>query len=229
MKFLVDDNNKVIFGWSAKCGCSHIKKIFWFFQNDNINNVIHTEKDFVEIQKDIDISKYKTVLFIRNPYRRLVSGFLQKYHENGEFRNMWHCDTITFSKFVEILLKENWNMIEKHHFCPQTSEDFNKIDVFKSKSIKIYDIENINYIYIEGLYNKIIPKELLCFKGGHERQTYNRIFENDVYNLDMPVYYEFDVSIEKFYNQDIKNKVLTYYKNDFDFFKQHGFDYENYL
>ena len=35
MFFLVDTNKKIIFGWSAKCGCSHIKTIFWFLQSDN--------------------------------------------------------------------------------------------------------------------------------------------------------------------------------------------------
>jgi len=30
MYFLVDNDKQIIFGWSAKCGCSHIKNIFWF-------------------------------------------------------------------------------------------------------------------------------------------------------------------------------------------------------
>ena len=33
MYFLVDNENKIIFGWSAKCGCSHIKKLFHFLKN----------------------------------------------------------------------------------------------------------------------------------------------------------------------------------------------------
>lgn len=34
MHFLVDDNNKIIIGWSPKCGCSHIKNIFWFLRDN---------------------------------------------------------------------------------------------------------------------------------------------------------------------------------------------------
>ena len=40
MHFLVDTNKQIIFGWSAKCGCSHIKEIYWFLQTDNLNNLI---------------------------------------------------------------------------------------------------------------------------------------------------------------------------------------------
>ena len=32
MHFVVDHDNKIIFGWSAKCGCSHVKYIYWFLK-----------------------------------------------------------------------------------------------------------------------------------------------------------------------------------------------------
>ncbi len=39
MYFFVDYENKIIFGWSAKCGCTHIKAIIRFL----INNEIYTK------------------------------------------------------------------------------------------------------------------------------------------------------------------------------------------
>ena len=48
MFFLVDNNRKVIFGWSAKCGCSHVKIIYWFLQTGKINNPIHTSIDYID-------------------------------------------------------------------------------------------------------------------------------------------------------------------------------------
>lgn len=41
MYFLVDFEKKIIFGWSAKSGCSHIKNIYLFLQGKNIKNNIH--------------------------------------------------------------------------------------------------------------------------------------------------------------------------------------------
>jgi hypothetical protein len=40
MFFLVNKNNNVIFGWSAKAGCSHVKNLFYFLQTGKINNKI---------------------------------------------------------------------------------------------------------------------------------------------------------------------------------------------
>ena len=37
MYFLIDNKNLIIFGWSAKCACTHIKSIYYFLQNDKIS------------------------------------------------------------------------------------------------------------------------------------------------------------------------------------------------
>ena len=74
MYFLVDTDKKILFGWSAKCGCSHIKNIYWFLQTDNLENSIHnTSKENNRIPNDIE--NYTTLIFSRNPYKRLFSGF----------------------------------------------------------------------------------------------------------------------------------------------------------
>jgi hypothetical protein len=223
MHFLIDKKLKIIFGWSAKCGCSHIKKIFWYLQNNNEDNVIHMERDYKSLPKYI--KKYTIILIIRNPYERIVSGFLDKYRENGEFRKLWKNDIITFSTFIDELLKNDFKIIDKHHFTPQTTESFDKDLILKSKCLKLFDIKNIDYDYIEKLYNKKIPKILLDFKGGHEKISYNKLFESSVYDLDMKIYFSYDVPVDYFYNQDIKNKVYHFYKNDFIFFKEYNFDY----
>jgi len=225
MLFLIDNTSKIIFGWSAKCACSHIKKIFWFLQNKKIDNPIHTWRDSSYLP--YDIQNYTTILFCRNPYKRIVSGFLDKYSKDGEFRHLWKYDTITFSKFVDTLLNNHAEIIDYHHFAPQTSENFNEDILIHSKSMTIYDIENINYKHIESLYNTAIPDELLTFRGGHEKKSKDITFEGDiVYDLDMALYSNYDVPIQKFYNEEIKKKVDGYYIHDFSFFKKHGFKYE---
>jgi hypothetical protein len=60
MFFLVDNNNKVIFGWSAKCGCSHVKRLFWFLKNNAEDKQIHTSADMNKLPSNIE--KYTTII-----------------------------------------------------------------------------------------------------------------------------------------------------------------------
>ena len=59
MFFLLDNKVKVIFGWSAKCGCTHVKRMFRFFQNQDIHNV-HTDDDVHNLPDDIE--NYTTII-----------------------------------------------------------------------------------------------------------------------------------------------------------------------
>lgn len=227
MFFLVDNNKKIIFGWSAKCGCSHIKYIYWFLQTDNTTTEIHTKLDKNILPKDIE--NYTTLIFSRNPYNRIVSGFLDKYKKTGEYRHYWKYPTLTFSQFVDELVKSNWKIINKHHFTPQTSEDFNG-KILLSKIIKFYDISNIDYQYIEQLYNKKIPECIINKKYGHERKLHiniNECFDKYVYDLNIDEYIDYNIDIKYFYNEEIKEKVFNFYINDFNFFYENGINYIN--
>lgn len=224
MFFLVDHNKKIIFGWSAKSGCSHIKKIFWYLQNNNIDNKIHIKEEYSYILPN-DIKNYITILIIRNPYERLISGFLGKFKLNGFCRNKWKYPECTFSKFIdEFIINSNYKKIDEHHFTPQLSENFDN-KIINSKNLIIYDINNINYKYIENIYNKIIPESLIKFRGGHENKNYN-IFKDYVYNLNIDSYSQYKVPLKYYYNEELKNKVYNFYINDFLFFKKYGFDYK---
>lgn len=223
MRYSVDSKNKTIFGWTAKCGSSHVKSLYWFFQNGNINNKIHTKLDHQELPEDIE--NYTTIIICRNPYKRLVSGFLEKYRENGEFRHLWKDEKITFSKFVDELIKRNWSIIDINHFIPQTERDFST-KILNSKCVKCYDIENIDYQYIERLHNTEIPQKLIEKKYGHERLKYNKAFTDYVYDLDMSEYFTYDVDVKLFYNDEIKNKIFKFFENDFTFFKSLGLNYD---
>ena len=217
MKFLIDDDRKIIFGWSAKSGCSHVKKIYKFLTNQA--GELH---DVISKKLPVDIEKYTTLLFCRNPYKRLISGFLDKYNEAGTCRKIWKYNTITFSNFVDELISNRYKMIDFDHFVPQISQDFN-LSILKSK-LYIYDIERIDYSTIETLYAISLPQEIIQFRGGHERKKNMVAFPGNVYHLDMKIYYNYDVDLTQFYNQTIKNKVYQFYKNDFIFFNHFKYD-----
>jgi len=52
MYFIINNDKKIIFGWSAKCACSHIKRIYWNLDNDNITPT----------EKKNETEKCKTIL-----------------------------------------------------------------------------------------------------------------------------------------------------------------------
>jgi len=225
MYFIINNDKKIIFGWSAKCACSHIKRIYWNLDNDNINNEPHINIEELNKLPD-NTNEYDIILFVRNPYKRIVSGFLDKYKKDGSFRKMWKNEKITFSLFVDEIIAENWDVIEKHHFIQQTSEKFDEEKILQAKSYRIFDIENIDYSYIEMLYNKKINNDVLFIKYGHERKIYENTINYDVYDLEIEEYYENNINYKYFYNNEIKNKIYKFYENDFTFLKKNGFDYD---
>jgi hypothetical protein len=225
MHFIIDEDINLIIGWSAKCGCSHIKKISWYLKTENMDHAIHLDEEHSDLPDDI--KKYNVIIITRNPYERLVSGFLDKYRKNSDIRrDMWNNDNITFRDFVNELLNRNWNRIDYHHFVPQTEERFELEKIVQAKSIKIYDISKIDYEYIEQLYNKKIPNSLLNFRGGHHRIPKLEWVDTHVHDLEMDVYYDCNVHVKYFYDEDLKQKVYEFYENDFLFFKDLNYERE---
>ena len=97
-----------------------------------------------------DIENYTAILVVRNPYQRIVSGFLDKYHTNGIYRCMWTSDLpLTFRNFVGEVGRQNWCKIDFHHFAPQTGDKFDEDKIRRAKQCIVYDIANIDYDYIE--------------------------------------------------------------------------------
>lgn len=142
------------------------------------------------------------------------------------YRNLWKEKYLSFSQFVEKLINNDWKTIEKHHFTPQTSEHFD-MKIFFSKSIKIYDICNIDYEYIEKLYEKKLPEYVINKKMGHEAIFRSDSIEKYVYDLDINEYIDYSVDIKFFYNEEIRKKIFNFYIKDFKFFYENGIDYIN--
>jgi len=222
MYFLIDKKLKIIFGWSAKCGCSHIKKIFKYLCYDKDHTNVHSTGDYNDLPYDVE--QYVIILIIRNPYDRLVSGFLDKYNIKKPLRKQWPIQYIRFCDFVDKLVEKNWDIVDQHHFTPQTTENFNLEKLLLSKRLSVYDIKNIDYEYIESLYNKKIPEHILNFRGGHENKKTN-LLEEYVYNLNMEDYNDYKVPTKYFYSNDIKEKVNGFFENDFKIFREFGFNY----
>lgn len=224
MHFLINNNKKVIFGWSAKCGCTHVKSLFNYLSGIKTKNNVHgphTRKNLNEIS---NMGEYTIILFIRNPYHRIISGFLEKYG-NSEFKiKSIENKNLTFSNFVNILC-DTPQKIDLLHFTPQTTLAFDLNKINQCKELKVFQIQDIDYQYIGNLFNmEIIPDKI--FKGNHIHQNIKKDFDGKLYDIKLQYLKNEKYELEQFYNQDIYDKITNFYKNDFEYFLKHGFIYK---
>jgi hypothetical protein len=235
MYFLLDKKRKIAFGWSAKCGCTHIKKLYWYLTTNDENHELHNFKyrkiEYANLPSDY--AEYTFIIIIRNPYERLVSGFLDKYNNSpneirscGELRHNYKSKTVTFEGFVDFLIKKECkDNMHIHHFTPQTNECFDLEKLYNSKKIFVFDLNSINYGLIETLFQKRIPKSIIDFRGRHENKK-KQPLETSVFKMDMPQYINYSVPTKYFYNESILDKVEKFYKKDFAVFKLWNFFYK---
>jgi Sulfotransferase family len=229
MYFLVDNTNKLIFGWSAKCGCSHIKKLYQFLANKN--------EPFVHMQHYYgspfpqSMDGYTVIIILRNPYERIVSGYLDKYSEGGHYYHWWTSNQrLTYRNFIDEIIKNTFKQIHHHHFTPQLSEDWGKFQALllngaKPKEIKVYDLQNIDYGFIENICNRKIPKYVLEYRGDHINKR-KEVISTPVYDLTQPEFENKKPKLKCFYDEQIIEKFFNYYKEDFAFANMHGIVYD---
>jgi len=231
MYFLVNEEKKIIFGYSPKCGCTKIKMYFNFYSGknnyDNINpdmtynfKIPHTYDTYGGLPNNHN--EYTIVLFIRNPYKRLLSGFIDRYCIS---RCRLNIREFNFQNFVNELDANGVNRINSQHFSPQLSQKYED----NIKFTKIFDIENIDYEYLDQLFGKKLDDGLIKLRTSHQLK-YSETYDDTnkkAYHLN-----KFEIrrmhekpKLKYFLNDDIISKINKYYKKDFDFFKENGFDY----
>lgn len=260
MHLLVDENKKVIFYFSPKCASIHVMNLFNYLSNRLENCIQTTNKPFspftlcnMKVQDTFpeNISEYKMIVFIRNPYKRLASSFHFLYDPTvgvcgkmHQFRAWPENLRRTFRNFVEerCTLGRTCKpkMIELHFppncqrkiyalcecriNCLHTLQQVEK-PLLEVKNIhKIFDVENIDYEYLELLFEKKIPDDVRKYRGPHANANTEPIDVN-VYDLDMSDYVGKRPTVAQYYDKDIFDKVTDFYKDDLDYFSAHGFVY----
>ena len=228
MYFLVDNDNKTIFGWSAKCGCSHIKKLYQFLAKKK-EQFIHKQEYYGSPFPE-SFEGYVIIIILRNPYERIVSGYLDKYSLGGHYYDWWKTDTpLTYRNFVDEISKNTYKMIHRHHFTPQMSEDWGKfqkklLNSGKPEKVLVYDLAKIDYSYIEGRYGVKIPDDVLNFRGDHINKR-KEIIDYPVYDLTQDDFADKKPLTACFYDEAIERKFHQFYKDDFAFAESNGLNY----
>lgn len=223
MRFIIIDDKKLIIFWSPKCGCSTLKTIlaiYYDIDNKNKYKSIHKNKELsAKINKKdknkIDIYKnYDIVMLIRNPYERLISGFLNKY-VNGKIKNPPNC--ICFYDFCQILQK-NPRQIDRHHFEKQTTGQgwkfYNELQRPKIKYVldtsKVNDITKILGLNISEIKLNSSKKSIKKDEKMKQRNLWSLNY-NSLRNSN-------ELCYSNFYNDHISKIVYNIYKDDFIFF-----------
>ena len=150
-------------------------------------------------------------MLVRNPYKRLVSGFLNKYVNKLHYKNPPNCNC--FYDFCRILQK-NPEQIERRHFEKQTAhKGWDFYNELQRPNIKyILDTSKVNdIIKILGLNIPEIKKNYNNKKiEKHEKKNLWSLDYNNLRNLN-------NIDYSNFYNDDIKKIVYNIYKDDFIF------------
>ena len=224
MYFLVDNQLKIIFGFSAKCGCTNVRKFFLSItKEDHILNLYKLKRYLYVGQSRLpkDISSFRIYIFIRNPYERLPSGFFNKYVEKNAFRKFWKNEKeLTFKNFVNTITVEGiGKQIETHHFTPQTTE-FWEDRLLENQNVKFIDIKDLKKVK-EDLFNELDEK----FIPNKETKKITNFIEN-AWNIQIDELNDMSPDYKCLYNKELKEKVYNFYKKDFETFKKLGFDYD---
>ena len=223
MRYIIIHSKKLIIFWSPKCGSSTLKLILAIYFK-----VYNTKYKHIHLNKELSVKfdkrdknkihiykKYDIVMLVRNPYKRLVSGFLNKYVNNQHLKNPPNCNC--FYDFCRILQK-NPKKIERHHFKKQTSgKGWNFYNELQRPNIKyilntskvndIIKILGLNIPEIKRNYNKkVIEKDEEMKKTNLWSLDYKKL--NNLNNI----------NYSNFYNDYIKKLVYNIYKDDFIFF-----------
>lgn len=247
----INHSRKVIFWWSAKCGCTTVKSIM--LQSiifDHVNRHVVTDEETVlssmdRLMKrrlpikgdDVDglvydfflrnyiynyhptmagpiefigleaASGFRNVVFLRDPFKRFVSGFVDK-HVDGFFSHLFA------GSFLDAA--ENIIRLEPHHFLPQSSGAY----LPELKYERAFDIESIDYGYLSELLGMRVKPRFLHrgkdFSGecpqGLEGLGYDELVEMKRSGV-LPDY-------SCFYGEKSKALVSKYYRGDIDLMRR---------
>lgn len=204
-----------------------------------------------------DYSNFKIILIGRNPYFRILSGFIDKYVNQKSQTPEIGPQNISFYDFIKLLfgLKAKGigisNYVDFSAFCNADEDEgfhfYQKLGNPKFKFISLLDHSG----YPEGALHhsteslrKLIS--FLPYDMEYERaidlvpietnMQNNKVLDYDIAYWPMKKLWQFmldngdkSIDIRSFYPQEVKNLFLQAYANEFMFYKKLGIEFEDTL
>jgi len=225
--------------WIPKCGCTTITNIFC-----EINNIFlekeESKRSLLFYRPQYRYNQYlqniDLIGFIRNPYERFLSSFLDKniiksdsiylqLHGFLDYKKKYEKNSI--SNLLDYLSKNGY--ISNHY---QPISNYNReIPYYKDLEYKIYKIEeNMNenlYFFLQKYHHTLEKKDILqkcdnsiCKQNNTKNKMNNfKIFHFQYFNeFEWESYLEKNIIDYKLIIEsdiDLKNKIYTLFKSDF--------------
>ena len=177
-------------------------------------------------------TKVVDVFLCRNPYKRLVSGYLNKYIEHTKYEEAslkinQNVVLHPFEGFVDSLCNKNdgLRVIDRKHFKPQIwDHEGNRFSVTPKMVFNSDRVSNVfdffNNLYETEIAESQLVRKAVGIKSQHDHDPSTKdSFNVDRHALSDLVYSKSVPKYSTFYNDSIKTKVYNFYKDDFDFFK----------
>lgn len=230
--FLYSTKLNYIVCYSAKSGCSTVRKIFLDLHINELEKMpsdgIHNLPQYFPLSPSCNKSSIPCIIVVRNPFSRVVSMFLDKYINNGTIMQKAinlgiEITNNSFTFFLYILLElKKANLLNSldDHIYEQT-HSVKSID-----NMHIVKLENFNEDFLNAYisifpnnYDNILTKLniLLLNNPKYNRTNYNLNLKENVYHKEF-LKKENIPSYEYFYNNICKNLVLEIYNKDFEMF-----------
>ena len=216
---LKDDENKVIFDWTARAACSYVCCIYFsalglmdkVIKGELVHNLRHQiwkEKGYLTLE-ELSLPSYKKIKFVRNPFARAVSSF-RLAPENETFRTFIKklSDPKTAATYDEVIL---------FHSCLQSLST----DHLMNKIIKMENIENEIHTlneFVKPVRKYTLPLDVPLLTEHHsKRSSLGRLVcdltQKEINNMSVkPAFHEY-------YDTEIKHLVAKIYEKDINAFK----------
>lgn len=247
MNSLINDNRKFIIFWNPKCACSYLKSVFLEAKGEfpgkieDTHEIIgygypHTPYSYLDPNKVDQYSEYVKLLFVRDPYKRLVSGFVEKipkWIKEGKLSPNYCRD---FKDFLYRLKQDNFCvyngdiLVDSSHFDPQFSGDFKIIRENNWKFSNVYDISALSKIQpvFTALFGKQIDDSTIVDLGKVHSSTYSNTLMYGAHSVPVSTWLETKVfpNYKSFYtDKNIIETVNRLYYDDFNNLIKLGFNY----
>jgi hypothetical protein len=198
---------------SPKCSCRSVSDFAWAVSNNKA------------MRCDTRIN----IIVFRNPYRRLISGYLNKYVEHTKYieaarKQRVDINLSTFEDFVQELSRSGLRYIDKVHFSSQ-------IEKYKRISFDIVsNSENLEPLgnYINRLFftTETMPFRVNKYgpKAGMESSPSQQVeclpepaWKVEAATLLDRIRAKQTPPYEAFFNESLKGRARELYEKDFDF------------
>lgn len=224
MSYAYSKKYDYIMFYNAKSGCSTWYNLFFKLHKSEIQ----TDNSKLSRHKfpKPDTFNKKKIMVVRNPFSRIVSLYTNRVVNHVKYlrRTLHKCGIlkkykkISFREFVNLLYELNSkNMLNKLdiHLYKQTKYYTNDMNIVKLENFN----KEIIQVYTKFKFFDLIPKikEILkneSVKNSTEKND-NKEFAGDIkFNIgtkNFPLW-------NYFYDDEIKNKLITIYEEEFNFF-----------